>query len=298
MTRVYPGDLAADETDWQQQVLAHIGLTEWMRIEIRDELDVVGPIAGQALARHGVVFPATAFPHAFVFDRIGGGAVLTGEGGDEVFGAQRITPVTALLRRRRPLSRELGAAVVDALSWRARRQRRAARADDPARARVWLRPPTRERVAALHAADALDAPLWWDAGVRAILRQRGLQTGLRNLRAVADASGVTLVHPLLEPAFVGAVAAWGGRFGPVGRTETMRRLFADVLPAGVLQRTSKARFNSAALNAHSLAFARDWNGTGVDPVLVDVEALRSNWLSEVPHPSTLPLLQSAWLANQ
>jgi asparagine synthetase B (glutamine-hydrolysing) len=301
VTRVYPGRAASDEAQWQRRVLSHLKLDGWIRIEVTDELDILGPTAREGLLRHGVVFPATAFPQAFVFRQLASSPVFTGEGGDEVFGAQRITPLTALIRRRRPFSAELAAATLDALSWPARRYKRSLRShaeDSSAAGRDWLRPHVRRRVAELRAAHAAESPLYWDAGVRALLRQRWLRIGLANLHAVAADSSVDLAHPLLAPKFVNAVAAWGGRWGPVGRTETMLRLFADVLPEDVLRRTSKARFNSAAIGDHSLSFAREWDGQGIDADSVDPEALRRRWLSDLPPPATMPLLQQAWLAGR
>jgi hypothetical protein len=49
ITRRFPTVAAADETDWQELVVRHLGLREWERIEFHDELDIVGPLA----QRHG-----------------------------------------------------------------------------------------------------------------------------------------------------------------------------------------------------------------------------------------------------
>jgi len=49
---------------------------------------------------------------------------------------------------------------------------------------------------------------------------------------------------------------------------------------------------------HTREFAWQWDGRGVDPDLVDPEALRANWLSDFPHAPSMALLQQAWLASQ
>lgn len=298
VTRVFPDDPATSEEQWQRQVLDHLGIVEWLRIEIHDELDVVGPLAQAGLLRHGVVYPPTAYPQAFTLQQLAGGTVLTGEGGDEVFGAQRITPVTALVRRRRRVSRELLGASARALSPAPLRRHAAVRDARVADAYAWLAPAARAEAIELRARDARAEPLWWADGVRHLVRARGRQVGLANLAAVAHEVGVRLVHPLMEPAFVGAVAAWGGRLGPVGRTEAMLRLFADLLPEQVLRRVAKATFNATALNRHSKEFLRDWDGSGLEPQLVDVDVLRARWAEAAPLPATLPLLQKAWLSTR
>jgi asparagine synthase (glutamine-hydrolysing) len=297
VTRVFPEDPATSEEDWQRQVLAHLDVSDWVRLEIHDELDVVGPIAQSGLIEHGVVFPSTAYPQAFTFQQLAGGNVLTGEGGDEVFGAQRITPVVALLRRRRRLSPDLVLASARALAPAPIRRRAASREAVATGAYDWLVPAARADARALRAHDAGAEPLWWADGVRHLLRSRSREVGMANLAAVARGVGVQLLHPLMDPRFVASVAMWGGRLGPVGRTETMLRLFGDLLPEQVLRRVTKATFNATAVNRHSAEFIRGWNGDGLDTSLVDVDVLRAHWAEPAPLPATLSLLQQAWLSS-
>jgi hypothetical protein len=77
----------------------------------------------------------------------------------------------------------------------------------------------------------------------------------------------------------------------------MQALFSDVLPQAVLCRTTKASFNHAHAGAATREFARTWDGRGVDEELVDVERLRSVWLSDQPTMAAGVLLHSAWLAT-
>ena len=51
ITRVFPQVSESDENEWQEAVVRHLGLADWQRVVIEDELDVIGPIATQHLAR-------------------------------------------------------------------------------------------------------------------------------------------------------------------------------------------------------------------------------------------------------
>jgi asparagine synthase (glutamine-hydrolysing) len=41
----------ADESAWQERVVGHLGLGDWVRLDAGDELDAVGPHARRALTR-------------------------------------------------------------------------------------------------------------------------------------------------------------------------------------------------------------------------------------------------------
>ncbi len=56
-------------------------------------------------------------------------------------------------------------------------------------------------------------------------------------------------------------------------------------------------FNTAYWNRHAMAFAAEWDGSGVDPRLVDVDVLRRMWRDAARSDvRTYPLLQAAWLS--
>jgi len=80
----FPGDAATDEGAWQATVLSHLGLDDWVRIDVGDELDAVGPVAGNALRRHGLLWPFNVHFHLPVIELAPGGTVVTGFGGDEI----------------------------------------------------------------------------------------------------------------------------------------------------------------------------------------------------------------------
>ncbi len=84
ITKVFPGVKDSQESEWQEAVLHHLGLEEWQRVVLTDELDLVGPLAGAHLVDHGVVWPPTVHGDAPVVELLRGGSLLDGEGGDEV----------------------------------------------------------------------------------------------------------------------------------------------------------------------------------------------------------------------
>ena len=48
-----------DETGWQQLVVEHLGIDEWITVDIGDELDLLGPLGRAFLLRHGLRYPQT-----------------------------------------------------------------------------------------------------------------------------------------------------------------------------------------------------------------------------------------------
>jgi len=297
VTRVYPDLPDTDESDWQRAVIDHLGLTEWVRLELRHgESDLVGPTARDALETRGVLWPPALQTHGVVFEQLRGGSLLTGEGGDAVLGSRRVTPLAALRRGRRP-DRALVKHSVFAVLPRRARQRVARRMMRTSVQHRWLRPAAFERHVRLLAADATAEPLDYAAATWSITRQRSFATISHNHAAAAAEYGIRASDPLLDHRFVAALARAGGRTGYLGRTGTMHALFSDVLPPEVLGRTTKASFNHAHAGAATREFARAWDGSGVDDELVDVEGLRRVWLSDEPTMATGVLLHSAWLAS-
>jgi asparagine synthase (glutamine-hydrolysing) len=115
---------------------------------------------------------------------------------------------------------------------------------------------------------------------------------------IADDYGSAAIHPLVNASFVAALARAGGRSGWAHRTETMRILFGDLLPAELIERKDKGEFTRAIWKERAQTFAANWDGSGVDADLVDVEALRTIWRAERPFFHTMTLLHSAWLAGR
>lgn len=289
----FPAAPGSHEQDWQERVIAHLGLPDWERLSIGSELDAVGPVAQAVLRRHGLLWPFNAHFHAPLLERAAGGSLLTGIGGDELFGPGVWSAARARLTGRgRARLRELRSVALPLAPLVVRRRRIAARHEVRW---PWLHPGVDASINGQRADWLSRTPLAWHRGVGWWWRSRSRTVLQASMRLLADAAGAQVVHPLLDPAAVGAIAAQFGARGPAGRSAAMRELFGDVLLAAVLTRGDKAHFDEAFAAEHTREFAATWDGAGVDRWLVDVERLALTWRAEVPDPRSLQLLQSVWL---
>nr|WP_246211095.1 asparagine synthase C-terminal domain-containing protein [Phytoactinopolyspora alkaliphila] len=298
VTEVFHGVESTDEARWQRLVIEHLGIRDWIRLPVDRDGDLVGDAAAASLLRRGLLSLPALHTKDALLSAARGGTMLTGEGGDEVLGARRITPLTLMLRMRRPLSRRLVRAC--AMSGAPAPVRRAVVRSELRRTgdRAWMNPEAARTHRKLLAADEAAEPLPWHQAVWWLKHRRAVHLGLRDYALIAAEHDVDLRHPLLDDGFLAALAHSGGRWGFAGRTALMRILFADLLPDELLRRSSKASFDRAYMSDATREFARSWDGLGVDPTLVDVATLRAGWLSDRPAAVTGLLLQSAWLATR
>lgn len=301
LTFRYPGDPAADESSWQELVVAHLrkaGLRlQWARRDITTELDTIGPLVAPVLRAHGrPTFPAGLGNTILLAQHASGGSLVTGNAGDEVLGGHRASVLRTVLRRR---GRGLSAA-----DWR---HAVACAAPGPVRLRLgrcevndapWLQPVLRSAALAETMRNEAARPLRWDRSVWAALAPRAVMIGNQTRTCITRGYDCTLVEPLGCPDFVASYAAFGGRWGGITRTAGTRFLAAGLLPDAIIGRRQKAYFNASRFGRISRDFARAWDGRGVDASLVDPVALRAAWLGDVPPASTAMLLQQAWLASQ
>lgn len=298
LTNAISGPGASEDPGWQRRLIDLLGV-DWQVFLLDDELDAIGPVAAEILPVTGVMWPAAAYSSKRLLQAVRGGSLVTGEYGDELFGDHRITPVIGTIRRRPRPSRLVVRSVALALApVRFRERDLHARLLRPRR---WLKPePRRLHVEAL-AADMAGTPLSWRKALDRADRLRAHRLGHRTLHALAAMDDVMLVEPFAEPRVKRSVAVAGGRFGWTSRSEAMLSIFRGDVPDELLRRTTKAIFNRSIIGRHSRTFAEAWDGTGlpadVDD-LVDHDALRSEWLSELPHPGSIGLLQAAWLGTR
>lgn len=297
VTQTYARHPLTAESEWQELVIRHLGLKEWSRIEIEWELEAVGPLAGEALRRHGLYWPANAHAVTPMLRAAAPGSLVTGNGGDEVLSPWLYRNI-ALMRRgqRRPRSfRELKYLGLSFLpeplrtaAWRTRHEPHL----------HWLSPIAQRELERLWSANIASLPGSWQASLEALLRSRYLDLATSILNALAADAGVQLVQPFLDPRFVAAVAAEAPRIGHESRTKAMELYFSDLLPRELLSRPTKATFSESLFGPTSREFVASWDGQGVDPVLVDPGELRRQWARPVPDLRSLNLLQAAWLAGQ
>lgn len=298
VTEHYPDLPETDEAAWQQAVIDHLTLREWIRRDASASSDLLGESAVAGLRRRGLVWPAVLHGKDPLYEQLRGGHVLTGEGGDEVFGRHRIWPL-----RRVALGPDRGG--LDGLRWAAStlrpRSRRARRLVETERRRGdldWLRPEARDEHHRQLARLTADEPLSWREATWRLQFVRPAVLALRHQRLIAAEHDVRCQDPLMDASFLAAFAASGPGFGYSTRTSAMSALFGDLLPPAVLARTSKAQFNRAYFGERARDFAQQWDGAGVDSGLVDSERLRAHWLCEQPDIASFTLLHVAWLAAQ
>lgn len=296
VTNRFPHLPSADETLWQERVVASLGLADWVRISHDDELDCLGPVARRALLAHGLLWPFNAHFLIPALRVARGGSALTGLGGDEIFGETRwARAATVLARRQRPTLRDARRiALALAPSW-ARRQVLDSRIDVDL---SWLQPAARISVHRSWVHEGAEEPLRWDQRIHWSAARRYLDVGAANLAVLAGDEDVLIAHPLTDGDFVETLAAARPEARFFDRTEAMRALFGAVLPDDILSRVSKSSFDGAFFNRHARAFVAEWDGSGVDETIVNAEELARVWQSDTPDARTLLLLQSLWLAQQ
>ncbi len=295
VTMLFPGDSAAEESEWQTTVVRELGLDDWVRIEVRQgELDAVGPVAQVVLKRHGLLWPPNLYMHYPILRRARGGSLVTGFGGDEV------AQLSASARAERLVVRQQRAGATDLLvtlgfalapkALRAVAYRLRFHEELP-----WL---TEEGYAAARAATAAESaayPFGFDRKLRLAKRSRYRTTSLASLEVLGASLDVQLFSPLAADPVMDAIAAKGGIPGLGYRADMVRLLFGGVLPPAVLARRSKASFTAQILSEASVSFAAQWSGEGLDKGLVDPQKLREHWLSDQRSAPSTALLQAAWL---
>lgn len=298
-THDFGGNGRADETGFQELLIKHLGLRDWYRFAASAG-DVLGAPAQRGLQRQGLLWPARIHCQEPMIElAAGGGSLVFGEGGDEVLGKQRMSGVNKALQVPHRPGRRTLRMLTDSLapaSERRRRLRRALRGQGMLL--PYLRRDVAEDLVSGVATDLAAAPLRWDRGVIRHTGRRAVTAAATNLDRICANAGVTFHKPFLDPTFLGPFASAGGWRGWVGRTEMMRMLFGDVVPEEICRRTRKAEFGAVAFGAATRAFLVEWQGEGVDPDVVDIDAFRAAATAEWPPFGAQMLVQAAWLATQ
>lgn len=297
VTARFPDAPAADEDEWQVAVIDHLGLRRhWVRLELGEELDLIGEVAAPIVRAHGVLWPPNTHFHVPLLRDAGGGSLLTGIDGDGLLAGWRWRRAAAVAGGR-AANRSWRSLAGVAVAYAPAPVRRLADRGGAASPIHWLRPDAAARLARVWRRERASEPARWPARVAWYARGRGLRLTMRSLDRVAQPFDVETVHPLADPHFLAAMAWEGGRTGPGTRTDAMRSLFGDVLPPAVLERSSKALMDEAFWTGPARRFAASWDGTGVDHDLVDPGALREEWLRPTPDARSSLLLQAAYLAT-
>ena len=294
VTLRFPDVQETHENDFQEAVISHLGVSDWVRLSFHDELDLVGPIASRALQRHGLLWPPNAHFHVPIFEQARGGAAVTGYGGDHLLSRwpwRRSADV--LSGRVRPGWHDL-LSLTFALAPTSLRRSRAVRGVVQ---RPWLTPQAAEAAIDTEAGVAAARPRLWPRWLRWQIGTRRTRMAQESLHILGADRGVAAHCPLLDPVFVGALARSGGQLGFGDRGAIVSRLASGVLPASLLARATKATFADVFFGHYGKAFAACCDGRGLDDRLVCFGQLRKEWSSPQPHVLTALLLQQAWLAS-
>jgi asparagine synthase (glutamine-hydrolysing) len=296
-TLVFPQSDASNEDDWQEVVLRHLGIDDWERIEIHDELDAVGPVATAAFERHGLLWPFNAHLHLPIIERAAGGSVVTGFGGDELGNATSSARAERLLSdRQRPTTGDLlvlGLALSPSpvRSLVHRHRARADLGDTP-----WLTEEGGRQLMRAYGASVGSIPLGWESVIRKwIWPSRYFRVCERSFAVMGEYHDVVVAHPFVDARFLDSVAAFGGFRGLGDRSDLMRAIFGELLPDELIERQTKGSFTDPLLTETAMDFAREWSGYGIDTSLVDPVLLRSHWLGGTPNVRSTTLLQAAWI---
>lgn len=281
----------ADESEWQELVVARLGLTDWLRLELGDDLDIVGPVATKVLRRHGLLWPFNAYVHFPLLEAAHGGSLLTGIGGDELF-ESTVSRVHAVLARRvRPVPRDVLRLGLALGPWRLRRA--IARRRCPLRL-GWLRSEAQRELTQAWATESAQEPHRLAARAEWLPRLRSLRVFARNLEAMATAHRVLVTHPLEEPSLAAAVLR-APELAYADRGGRLRAIFGDLLPEELYGRLTKAAGNRAMWGPYARELVAHWTGESVDTELVDADVLRGVWADDAPDGRSFLLLQAVWL---
>ena len=300
VTARYPSLSQTHEESWQQLVVQHLGLTEWVQQRFTDAADLIGPIACRLMQQHGLQYPHNLHLQAPLIQEARGGSFVTGLGGDEAL-MPRSRALAVITGNVRPVPRDvlrIAAAVAP------RRVRRAVLARRPMLSFPWLHRDANRALGLAWLDDILRLPLRWDARLREWWRARYVHLTIRGTARIALEMDVEVSHPFTDPVFISAFAREGGVRGFSSRTAVMNALFGELLPQDVTRRATKASFNSVLWNRHTRTFVNELSGNDLDAALralrlepiVDRSLLAGHWSTPSPMANSFLLLQACWLA--
>ncbi|HTL28072.1 MAG TPA: asparagine synthase-related protein, partial [Tepidisphaeraceae bacterium] len=227
VTLQFEGGLGTDETMWQEKVVAHSKVKEWIKLTVGDEIDFVGPLSRPLLLKYGVNHPPSLPLFWLPLQYARGGSMLTGFGGDSVIGgwvrahAAEVWAGQALPRISDTMmfGYAMSPRFIRAIAMRMQLTRppwmtdRAFKEFNAARiAELSTRPVRRDKF------------LRWESQLR-----RSAFAESTFARLSADV-GAAAFHPLHDRRFVAALARDLGPRGRGDRTSIMRLVFAKDLP--------------------------------------------------------------------
>ena len=289
VTLRHPDHPHTEESSYQDAVIRHLGLTDWLVLSVDDELDVLGETSRRELRQHGMSVFARVPAMAWVLEQLPEpGLVLSGEGGDQVLGGAPLAPLhfaRAALRGRRYRK----AAFRQLAGWPKAAHSRRLQVPAP-----WLTAEgKRQALPNLH--QLMRGRGWtMKSSLRHHRSKRFVVNLLAELEQQAARHKMSYMAPLLDLGFIAELTATVPDRQFMNRNITLRHHFGGLVPQEIERRTSKAEFRSTVNGPPTIDFAGRWRGEGVPLDLVDPEILRRVWMEGSDARSWL-LLQHAWL---
>lgn len=277
------------ETGWQEQVVRHLAVDDWIVHEWRDELDVLGPYAQQLLRRWGPVYPHNAHFIVPLLEDARRGSLVTGFGGDEILCA--ISGFRAIARSVR--AKDLATTSFNLLGVLPEGLRMSI-APRPRVQRPWLTVEANHILQQDLLRRRSNVRYRWSAVVQAWHRSRDRLSSRRTDLALATLHETRIVSPFESTEFLESLASDRYWFGYRNRDEIMQCLVDDILPVASVLRSDKAYFNEIFFSSHSRDFVAGWDGSGLDEDLALEQPLREAWAQPVVDARTLALLQRLW----
>ncbi len=285
------------ETDYQELVLSFLGITGAI-VRTNPDLDLLGPGPQEALRDLGAVWPPALLTRADIWRSLAPGVLLTGEGGDEVFGPRRLGALPEikakiLARELRSVPREL-AFMLAPVPLRAKMIKRQNRFgwDLP-----WLSEQLIAEAMQKGSLEAAREPLSPGRWVTYYLSSPGVQTIRHNMGAFGEWCGLKVRSPLMDPDIVKEAAYVLPPYRHSGRRRLIETAFRDRLPPALLRRETKSHFTRAMFGPVVREFASGWDGSGL-PDGIDASWLKTHWMTQSePHANTSMLLHLAWLST-
>lgn len=284
-----------EESEWQEAVVDHVGLDEWLTIEVDTEFDVLGDLATAVLRRHGLYWPPNAHTMVPLLNAARGGTLITGNGGDEVLSPWVGREIDQVLRGRRLPSRSelkwvamaLSPHALRAFAWRRR----------PLFTLSWLTPSAQAELLRCNAQRWAHRTGSWAEQIDGVGRLRYIRVARAAFRTLAADAGCALVEPFFDPLLTRAIGRFAPSAGYASRTEAFAALFGELLPAQTIARSSKAAFTEVLCGPAMTDFVTSWDGRGIDDRYVEPEVIRQVWAQPRPDFRSLTALQAAWLSQ-
>lgn len=281
------------DVEAQEQLIAHLGLRDWERVFVDDELELAGPYARRALESAGILFPSNAYLLLPQLDAAAGGTLVVAFGVMDFFMYWHWARLWDVLRLRRHPGRSdlrlLGAAALPRPLRASALERRLRRPAMP-----WLLPDVAALAERRFLAEGTAVPLRCSAAIRRQHTHRCLGGTRRALAALAEAAQAHVLMPLHDEHYVAAVLAEGRWSGIGGRRLALEALAGDLVPADLLRRSDAPIPPNALFGERTRAFVRSWSGHGLDADVVEPDVLHAHWSDDAIDWRSSMLLQLAF----